>query len=168
MAFRDRLQFRLTLFYHRLRGAHFTLPLFQQRSCRRHRAFGFFDLRDSFQPLLLQHAGIHFRQHLTLTDELPFRHEDRVNSPGNLGGNIHFSGFNSAVAGCKPLRYSRRTKHPPCYRGHHDQDARHPPHHMTFKLIHIRPAVIPVIKRCVSQSPLNSYSAGDSIRDEKE
>ena len=109
MTFRDRLQFRLALLYYRLRGAHFTLPLFQQRSRRRHRAFGLFDLRDRFQPLLLKHASIHFRQHLALTNELPFRHEDRVNTPGNLGGYIYFGSFNSAITGSKSFRYSCRT-----------------------------------------------------------
>ena len=168
MTFRDRLQFRLSLFYHRLRGAHFTLPLFQQRSCRRHRAFGFFDLCDSFQSLLLQHAGIHFRQHLALTNELSFRYEDRIDTPGNFGGNIHFGSFYSAVAGRETFRNPRRTQHPPCYCSNHHHNTRAPPHQMTLNLFHIRPAVIPVIKRCVSQSPLNSYSAGDSIRDEKE
>ena len=168
MTFRDRLQFRLALFYHRLRGAHFTLPLFQQRPCRRNCTFRFFDLRDRFQPLLVQHAGIHFRQHLALTNELPFRYEDRINTSGNFGGNIHFSGFNSAVAGGKPFRNPRRTQHPPCYCSNHHHNTRAPPHQMTLNLIHIRPAVIPVIKRCVSQNPLNCYSVRDSIRDEKE
>ncbi len=102
MTFRDGVQLSFPLFDDRLRGAHFTLALLQQGTGGGNRAFGLFNLRNRLQPLLLQHAGIHFRQHLALTNELPFRNEDGINTPGNLSGNIHFGGFNSAVAGGKP------------------------------------------------------------------
>ncbi len=65
-----------------------------------------------------QYAGIHFSPTPRLTGELPFRNEDGINTPGNLSGNIHFGGFNSAVAGGKSLGHSRRAQRPPGYRGH--------------------------------------------------
>ncbi|SUG75672.1 Uncharacterised protein [Salmonella enterica subsp. enterica] len=145
MTFRDGVQLSFPLFDDRLRGAHFTLALLQQGTGGGNRAFGLFNLRNRLQPLLLQHAGIHFRQHLALTNELPFRNEDGINTPGNLSGNIHFGGFNSAVAGGKPLRYSRRAQHPPGYRGHRHKNPRSPPHQMTLHFVHNRPAVIPVV-----------------------
>ena len=109
MAFRGGVQLRLPLFHHRFGGAHFALSLIEQRFGGGDRALRLFNLGGRFEALFVQHPNIHPRQHLALVNKLPLFDQNGVDASGSFGGDIHLSGFYSAVAAGKALRKSRRT-----------------------------------------------------------
>ncbi len=121
MTFGYGVQFSLPLINQRLSGASFTLALLQQSLRGSNGALCFFDLRDGFQSLFLQHASIHLRQHFTFSNKLAFFHQNGVNTPGNFAGDIHFRRFNAPIADSKAFRHTCRAQQPPRHDSRHRQ-----------------------------------------------
>ena len=155
MTFCYGVQFCLALINQRLCGTSFALALLQQSLRGGNGTLCFFDLRDGFQSLFLQHASIHLRQHFTFANKLAFFHQNGVDTPGNFAGDIHFRRFNAPIADGKAFRHTRRAQQPPRHDGSHRQCPDNPPRQMALTLIHNRPAIIPVSNRRVLQLPPN-------------
>ena len=121
MTFGYGVQFSLPLINQRLSGASFTLALLQQSLRGSNGALCFFDLRNGFQSLFLQHASIHLRQYFTFANKLAFFHQNGVDTPGNFAGNIHFRRFNAPITDSKAFRHTCRAQQPPRHDSRHRQ-----------------------------------------------
>ena len=72
----------------------------------------FFDLGGGFQALLIEYPRIHPRQHIAFIDELPLFDQNRLDTPGNFGGDIDFRRLDAAITGGEARREPGRAMTP--------------------------------------------------------
>ncbi len=107
----------------------------------------FFDLRGGFEALLIEYPRIHPRQHIAFMDELPLFDQNRLDTPGNFGGDIDFRRLDAAITGGEARREPGRAQHPPCCGDDHrcNYDIPGP---TSFVLIHTRLALFHIAEWC--------------------